>query len=91
MFRHKAQYVDNDSLGKCCNAVTGHLVNANISHCTLPKGIRNLNKIQPRVLVQVWRIYVFSICLETVSLYLNKVCRLIQNQARIVQNHEGEL
>jgi hypothetical protein len=29
MFRHKAQRADNGySLGKCCNAVTGHLVNA---------------------------------------------------------------
>ena len=27
MFRHKAQHADNGySLGKCCNAVTGHLV-----------------------------------------------------------------
>ena len=27
MFRHKAQHADKGySLGKCCNAVTGHLV-----------------------------------------------------------------
>jgi hypothetical protein len=27
IFRHKAQHADNGySLGKCCNAVTGHLV-----------------------------------------------------------------